>query len=58
MPDGIDNADEIITQIKSREDEMIEALFTMEERRMAQRERTIMYKSANREARKSTLDNN
>ena len=58
MPDGIDNADEIITQIKSREDEMIEALFTMEERRMAQRERTIMYKSANREARTSTLDNN
>ena len=58
VPNGIDNVDGIITQIKGREDEMIEVLFTMEERRMAQRSRAVMHKSAKREAMKSTLDNN
>ena len=56
--DGIENTDGIITQIKSRKGEMIEALFTMEERRIAQRSRTVIHKSAKKEARKSTLDNN
>ena len=58
VPDEIDNVDEMMTQFKGREDELIETLRTMQERSIAQRARTAMHKSAKREARKSRLDNN
>ena len=53
---GIENADGMMTQIKGRENEMIDALCTMQGRRIAQRSRTVIHKSAKREARKSMLD--
>ena len=56
VPDGIENADGMMTQIKGRENEMIDALCTMQGRRIAQRSRTVIHKSAKREARKSMLD--
>ena len=58
MPDEIDTVDKIMKQIKGREDELIEALWTIQERRIAQRATTFIHKSTKREARKLTLDIN
>mmetsp|Transcript_3447 Transcript_3447/g.6508 ORF Transcript_3447/g.6508 Transcript_3447/m.6508 type:complete len:982 (-) Transcript_3447:711-3656(-) len=52
VPDEIDNVDEMMTQFKGREEELLETLRTMQERSIAARQREVNRRNAKREAKK------
>mmetsp|Transcript_32120 Transcript_32120/g.39409 ORF Transcript_32120/g.39409 Transcript_32120/m.39409 type:complete len:634 (-) Transcript_32120:4-1905(-) len=53
VPDEIDNVDEMMTQFRGREEELVETLRTMQERSIAQRARAAVHRNAKREARRA-----
>lgn len=53
VPEEIDNVDEMMTQFKGREEELVETLRTMQERSVAQKARTAGQKAAKIDARRS-----
>lgn len=52
VPDEIENVDEMMTQFKDREEELLETLRTMQERSIAARQREASRRNAKREAKK------
>lgn len=52
VPDEIDNVDEMMTQFRGREEELVETLRTMQERSIAARQREASRRNAKREAKK------
>jgi hypothetical protein len=52
VPDEIENVDEMMTQFKGREEELLETLRTMQERSIAARQREVNRRNAKREAKK------
>jgi len=55
-PEDINNIDEMMKQFKGREDELVESLRSMQERRVAQTARAQGQKSAKREAKKNRTE--
>jgi len=52
VPDEIDNVDEMMSQFRGREEELVETLRTMQERSIAARQREANRRNAKREAKK------
>jgi len=56
VPEEIDNVDEMMSQVKGREEELVETLRTMQERSIAQKARTAGQRAAKVEARRKSKE--